>query len=162
MNLSCDVPRGQLTTMQASRDQSESSVIPDSDRVELDQESSACTSATSTTTQSASLLDKLKSPARSDLCRKRKVQTLNKPTATKKRHQAGASNSTDPKGVAAQSRVKEFPGEYLVVKKDKLFCEACREELALKKSTISNHIGSGEKHKKPRRLWRRSRLENRI
>ena len=93
-------------------------------------------------------MDKLKSPARSDLCRKRKVQTLNKPTATKKRHQAGASNSTDPKGVAAQSRVKDFPGEYLVVKKDKLFCEACREELALKKSTISNHIGSGEKHKK--------------
>jgi len=52
LNLSCDVPRGQLTTIQASRDQSKSSVIPDSDRVELDQESSACTSATSTTTQS--------------------------------------------------------------------------------------------------------------
>ena len=70
-----------------------------------------------------------------------------KPTAVKKRHRAGASNPTDPKSVTALSRLKEFQGEYLVVKKDKLFCSACREELALKKSTITNHIG-GVKHKK--------------
>ena len=57
------------------------------------------------------------------------------------------SNPADPKSVTALSRLKEFQGECLVVKKDKLFCSACREELALKKSTITNHIG-GVKHKK--------------
>ena len=30
----------------------------------------------------------------------------------------------------------------------KLFCSACREEIALKKSTITNHMISGGKHKK--------------
>ena len=107
------------------------------------------TDSTDTTKEPVSLLEKLRCPTQSDLCRKRKVQTL-KPTAIKKRHQAGASNPTDPKSVTALSRVKEFPGENLVVKKDKLFCSACREELALKKSTIINHIG-GVKHKKSKK-----------
>ena len=34
------------------------------------------------------------------------------------------------------------------MRNSKLFCSACREEIALKKSTIVNHIRSGEKHKK--------------
>ena len=71
-----------------------------------------------------------------------------KPTAVKKRHQTGTSNPTDPKGVTAHCRVKEFPNEYLIVRNSKLVCSACREELALKNSTITNHISSGEKHKK--------------
>ena len=89
----------------------------------------------------------LKCPTKSDLCRKRKVQSL-KPTAVKKRHQPSTSNPTDPKGVTAHSRVKEFPNEYLIVRNSKLFCSACREEIALKKSTITNHIISGGRHKK--------------
>ena len=52
------------------------------------------TEGTSTTRQLPSLLDKLKCPTESDLCRKRKVQSL-KPTAVKKSHQPGTSNSTD-------------------------------------------------------------------
>ena len=98
-------------------------------------------------TQLPSLLDRLRPPTKSDLYRKRKVQSL-KPTALKKRHQSGTSNPTDPKGVTAHSRLKEFPSEYLIVRNSKLFCSACREEIALKKSTITNHISSGEKHKK--------------
>ena len=102
---------------------------------------------TGTTRQLPSLLDRLKCPTKSDFCRKRKVQSLN-PIAVKKRHQPGTLNPTDPKGVTAHSRVKEFPNEYLIVRNNKLFCSACREEIALKKSTITNHISSGEKHKK--------------
>lgn len=100
------------------------------------------------TTTEPSLLSRLKCPRKSDLCRKRKVQTLKSPTAGKKQHKPGAVNPTDPKTVTATSRVKEFPGEYMTVKNNKLFCSAFREEIALKKSTIKNHLNSGGKHKK--------------
>ena len=53
---------------------------------------------------------------------------------------------SDPKTVFPSTRVKEFPGECLEVRLGKLFCVACREELLLKKSTIKNHIYSGNKH----------------
>ena len=42
--------------------------------------------------------------------------------------------------------MKEFPGECLEVRLGKQFCVACREELSLNKSTIKNHIYSGNKH----------------
>ena len=85
------------------------------------------------------------------------------PTAIKKRHQSGTLNRTDPKGVAAHSRVKEFPNEYLIVRNGNLFCSACREEIAPKKSTIANHISSGEKHKKAKEaLEKRQAREHNI
>ena len=99
---------------------------------ETDTDIVALGETTESTRQLPSLLDKLKCPTKSDLCRK-KVQSL-KPTAVKKRHQPGTSNSADPK--------------YLIVRNSKLFCSACREEIALKKSTITNHIISGGKHTK--------------
>ena len=114
---------------------------------ETDTDIVALGGTTESTRQLPSLLDKLKCPTKSDLCRKRKVQSL-KPTAVKKHHQPGPSNPTDPKGITAHSRLKEFPNEYLIVGNSKLFCSACREEIALKKSTITNHIISGGKHKK--------------
>ena len=55
-------------------------------------------STSATSRQLPSLLDRLKCPRKSDLCRKRKVQSVN-PTAVKKRHQPGTLNPTDPKGV---------------------------------------------------------------
>ena len=101
----------------------------DKDIVVLDSESTVSESI-STTTQLPSLLDRrLRPPTKPDFCRKRKVQSL-KSTAVKKRHQSGTSNPTDPKGVTAHSRVKEFPNEYLIVRNGKLFCSACREEIA--------------------------------
>ena len=73
-----------------------------------------------------------------------------KSTVVKKVHQSGTSNPTDPKGITAHSRVKEFPNNYLIIRNGKLFCSACREEIALKKATIT-HISSGEKHKKAKK-----------
>lgn len=40
--------------------------------------------------------------------------------------------------------MREFGDEKLVVSAGKLFCEACREELSLRKSTIKNHIRSSK------------------
>ena len=94
---------------------------------------------------SNSILDRLKAPTRSQLSRKRKVE---KRLSANKKHKA---NTTDPKSVTPAARVEEFPGEYLAVRSGKLFCTACREELALKKSTIKNHINCGEKHQNSKR-----------
>ena len=53
-----------------------------------------------------------------------------------------SSTSSEPKRVTSQQRIKEFPGEQLVVSSHKLFRKACREELNLKRSTIQNHVRS--------------------
>ena len=58
------------------------------------------------------------------------------------------TNLTDPKTVSPIQRIKDFPNEYLAMRNGKLFCTACREELALKKSTVKNHMSSGDKHRK--------------
>ena len=42
--------------------------------------------------------------------------------------------------------MKEYPGEHFTISNGKLFCEACREVLNTKKSSINNHILSA-KHK---------------
>jgi len=42
--------------------------------------------------------------------------------------------------------VKEYPGEHFTVSNGKLFCEACREVLNKKKSSLNNQIQSA-KHK---------------
>ena len=94
---------------------------------------------------SASILDRLKPPQKSDLARKRKIERP-KTTGADKKRKSGASNLTDPKTVSPADRVKQFPGECLEVKHGKLFCVACREELSLKKSTVKNHLYSGNKH----------------
>ena len=93
----------------------------------------------SVTPRPRSLLDVLKPATKSTLARKRKREH----TARKK----VASSHTDPKKIKPEVRVKEFPGEFLEVRKGKLFCVACREEVSLKKSTVKNHIYSGIKHK---------------
>lgn len=86
-----------------------------------------------------SLLDVLKPATKSTLARKRKrVHTGRK--------KVGASQA-DPKKIKPEERIQEFPGEFLEVRKGKLFCVACREEVSLKKSTVKNHIFSGNKHK---------------
>ncbi len=98
--------------------------------------------------RAASLLDKLRAPLRSELSRKRKVE---KPKTANKKHKAGVANTTDPKSVTPATRIKEFPNECLAVRSGKLFCTACREELALKKSTVKNHIVCGDKHQKSKK-----------
>ena len=97
---------------------------------------------------SISIIDKLKPSTKSDLARKRKIERPKAPTAqAKKLHKSTVTNPTDPKGISPAQRVKDFPNECLAIRNGKLFCCACREELALKKSTVKNHISSGDKHR---------------
>ena len=86
-----------------------------------------------------SILDMLKVPKVSVQNRKQKV--LSNPGRGKRRC-SSSSTSSEPKRVTPQQRIKEFPGEQLVVSSHKLFCKACREELNLKHSTIQNHVRS--------------------
>ena len=81
----------------------------------------------------ASLLHRLRCPTRLELSRKGKIEKPCTSTGKAKQHKAGAANPTDPKGISPSIRVKEFPGECLRVRNGKLFCVACREELALKR-----------------------------
>ena len=48
--------------------------------------------------------------------------------------------------VKPDQHVKEYPHEHFTVSNGKLFCEACREQMSLKKSSLNNHIQS-VKHK---------------
>ena len=85
------------------------------------------------------ILDVLKAPKVAVQNRKRRV--LSNPGRGKRRC-SSSSTSSEPKRVTPQQRIKEFPGEQLVVSSYKLFCRACREELNLKRSTIQNHVRS--------------------
>ena len=51
----------------------------------------------------------------------------------------------DPKKITASECVKAYPHEEFCVSNTKLFCRACREELATKKSSFEYHIKS-QKH----------------
>ena len=90
-----------------------------------------------------SVLDVLHSPKPSVLNGKRKVLT-NLGRGGKRRSAPTSSLSTcsEPKKVTPFQQVKEFPCEQLVVRRSKLFCNACREELHVKSSTVKNHIRS--------------------
>ena len=81
-----------------------------------------------------SLRDHLKCPQKSDLARKRKVPP------TGKKRSSGYHGAKDPK-VEPGKRVKEFPNESLIVSSmGHLFCNACREILSVKRSTLLNHV----------------------
>ena len=90
------------------------------------------------------IINSLKSPAPSQLARKRKIHS-NPPTGVKRRTTTVKADY-EPKSVTPTSRVREFPGEYLTVSGGNLFCSACREPVSLKKSTIKLHLDS-QKHK---------------
>ena len=96
------------------------------------------------TVQVVSLLERLKAPKKSDLSRKRKI-ACNPPKGKKK--SSGKHGLAEPK-VDPRTRVKEFPNEALVVSPGNrhLFCNACRETLSVKRSTVADHIKSS-KHK---------------
>lgn len=95
------------------------------------------------------MLETLRSPPPSHLSRKRSIAN-NKARAksansVRKRLKRPKKNS-DPSSVTPSQRVNEFTNEKLTVSAGQLFCLACREELSLKKSIITNHISSS-KHK---------------
>ena len=92
-------------------------------------------------------LNTLKALRLSELTRKRRIDTNPPPPKGKRR--ARGEGSSEPKTVTATQRVKEFTGECLTATSKgaaKLFCNACREELNLKKNIIVSHVSSC-KHK---------------
>ena len=95
--------------------------------------------STAGSTSSSSLLSFLRCPKPSELTRKRKTQQ-NPPPLGKRR--ARGHGAFDPKSVSPAIRVREYPGESLSVSNQKVFCNACREELGLKSSVVNNHIKS--------------------
>ena len=112
----------------------------------------------STSSNSAvSLLDVLRAPRPSDLTRKRKVQC--NPGKRKKVKPSSSSNS-EPKGVKPQDRVRKYPNDCLSVSNGKLFCSACREELSLKSSSLTNHLKS-QKHKEGKERVKRKEARQR-
>ena len=86
-----------------------------------------------------SLLSKLKCPAPSDLSSKRKVKS-NPPKGLKR---GKGVIATEP-SIPPSTRVKEFPNEHLSVVSKKLFCQACREPVSVKKSVLQQHIKSAK------------------
>ena len=95
---------------------------------------SNCSSSVFTTT-----LARLRRPTSAEISRKRKT-SHNRPPKGKKRSKGSGRNN--PKSVTPQHRVTKYPNQCLTVSNGKLFCLACREEISLKTSIISNHVKS--------------------
>ena len=85
----------------------------------------------------------MKAPRKSELARKRKV-AINAPPKGKR--SASGRNSNAIVNIKPDKCVREYSSEHFAVSNGKLFCEACREQLPLKKSSLNNHIQS-TKHK---------------
>ena len=104
---------------------------------------STSSATASSAPQVESFLTRLRCPATSELARKRKVAT-NPPAPPTGRKRSKGRNIGDPKSVSPSERIKQFPEENLKVLNKKLFCDACREPLSVKKSVIEVHIKSSK------------------
>lgn len=120
-----------------------------------DSASAQCSSSESSSMHSqrgVSLLSVLKAPRPSDFSQKRKI-VKNPPVGKKK---AKPTNSqSNPKTIKPQQRVTEYSQEPFTVASGKLFCQACREELPLKKSSIVYHIKSTKYSEGKKKLQQR-------
>ena len=119
-----------------------SEVLPTSFTSADESDFDSCTTPNPVDPAAVSVLDKLRVPKKSDLSRVRKVQK-NPPTG--KKRSSGSSALKAKLKVHPSRRVQEFPGEELTVSFGKLFCNACREHLSIKSSTVRNHVSS-QKH----------------
>jgi len=96
-----------------------------------------------------SLLSVLKPPSESDFSRKRKI-AKNPPVGKK-----AVKSPSNPKTVKPQQQVNEYSQEPFTTAYGKLFCQACREELPLKKSSIVYHIKSTKHSEGKKKLQQR-------
>ena len=78
---------------------------------------------------------RLSTPEKASISRKRKVQTN---PAEKKRNVLG---SVDP-NVSVWDKVNEFEDQCLTTVSENLRCDACRETLSKKKSSVKKHVSS--------------------
>ena len=77
------------------------------------------------------------SPARAAIVKSRAVST-NKPPQSGCHH--GRRGDNNLKQVSANDRMRQHPKEPFSVRDRKLFCDACREFVSTKGSTISTHL----------------------
>lgn len=98
-------------------------------------------STTNPTSNRVSLLSLMKAPSASDFSHKGKI--VKNPPAGRKRTLHSNSQS-NPKTIKPQQRVTEYSKEPFTVASGKLFCQGCREELSLKKSSIEYQIKSSK------------------
>ncbi len=113
----------------------------------------------------ASICDVLRAPKLSTLNRKRKTLSNRgqRLRGGKRRHSSSSTRSdSEPRSVTPLQRVREFAGEQLVIRSSKLFCNACREELSLKSSSIKNHVRSSKHVEGKQKLARREAREQDI
>ncbi len=110
---------------------------------------SASARRATTTTGSSSALDRLRAPQKSELARKRSIR---KNSSTVSYHKTRPACSADTKSISPACRVSEFLNESLKVSARKLFCSACREEVSLKRSCVTNHIASTKRKQSKTKL----------
>ena len=94
----------------------------------------------------------LSTPRKADIARKQKIQSN---PAGKNRSTRG---SKDPPKVTAWDRVQKYKEEYFCVMQGKLRCNACKEVLSKKESTIK-HIKSN-KHEKAKKQLQAEKLKD--
>ena len=81
------------------------------------------------------------------------------PSSTSRAHGHGAF---DPISVTPSQRVKEFPNDSLTVSNERLFCNACREEVGLKSTVVRNHVRSNKHEMGKNSLARKEAVERDI
>ena len=67
--------------------------------------------------------------------------------------------NSDTTKVPIDERVKQFPGENLIVRERKLFCSGCREIISSMKSVLKIHISS-KKHQNGKEKLEKSKLKD--
>ena len=89
-----------------------------------------------------SILERLRAPTQSNLGRKRNIHT-NSASLVRKKHLVSQARKFNPHTVQPAQRVSKFPGEQLCVgSAGRVFCQACRETLAIKRSVVQLHLKS--------------------
>lgn len=120
-------------------EESDSFISNGDDQAGTSGERDTTTSEESSSATVVSLLERLKEPKKLELTRKRKNIQIPKGQECVKRHPSCSSN---PKSVTASQRVKKFPNEFVTVSLRTLLCEACRQEVSLRRSIIKKKTHS--------------------
>ena len=107
-----------------------------------------------------SFLERLHAPTVSELSRKRKIDA--NPPPVGKKCSTQMLRKFDPQSVRPLQWANEFPGEQLVESAGKLFCRACRENVAVKQSVVQNHIKSKKYEESKERLKKKESRERDI
>ena len=98
----------------------------------------------------------LRTPQKAEISNKRSVQTN---PGNAKRSKWG---SKDPKHVSLWERVEQYENEYFTVVNGKLRCDACKEFISKKKSSIVKHVQSRKHLTGKKEIERRKTREQSI